>query len=76
MTGLWYSPLHVTVVCGEMQGKFKVGLARLKRYLTQFLSEMFHSLLKDSTKSAPQNTSLTALLLCLKVNRSITVCSN
>ena len=31
MKGLRYSPLHVTEFCGEMQGKFKVGLARLKR---------------------------------------------
>ena len=31
MTGLRYSPLHVTEFCGEMQGKFKVGLARLKK---------------------------------------------
>ena len=31
MTGLRYSPLHVTEFCGEMQGKFKVGLARLTR---------------------------------------------
>ena len=30
MTGLRYSPLHVTEFCGEMQGKFRVGLARLK----------------------------------------------
>ena len=30
MMGLRYSPLHVTEFCGEMQGKFKVGLARLK----------------------------------------------
>ena len=29
--GLRYSPLHVTEFCGEMQGKFKVGLAQLKR---------------------------------------------
>ena len=29
MTGLRYSPLHVTEFCGEMQGKFIVGLARL-----------------------------------------------
>ena len=29
MTGLRYSPLHVTEFCGEMQGKFKVGCARL-----------------------------------------------
>ena len=29
MTGLRYSPLHVTEFCGEMQGKFKVGSARL-----------------------------------------------
>ena len=29
MTGLRYSPLHLTEFCGEMQGKFKVGLARL-----------------------------------------------
>ena len=29
MTGLRYSPLHVTELCGEMQGKFKVGRARL-----------------------------------------------
>ena len=34
MTGLRYCPLHVTEFCGEMQGKFKVGLAQLKtRYL-------------------------------------------
>ena len=66
MTGLWYSPLHVTVVCGEMQGKFKVGLARLKRYLTQFLSEMFHSLLKDSTKSAPQKYELNSFVTLFK----------
>ena len=31
MTGLRCSPLHVTEFCGEMQGKFKVGLARLIR---------------------------------------------
>ena len=29
MKGLRYSPLHVTEFCGEMQGKFKVDLARL-----------------------------------------------
>ena len=29
MKGLRYSPLYVTEFCGEMQGKFKVGLARL-----------------------------------------------
>ena len=29
MMGLQYSPLHVTEFCGEMQDKFKVGLARL-----------------------------------------------
>ena len=29
--GLRYSPLHVTELCGEMQGKFKVGRARLIR---------------------------------------------
>ena len=29
MKGPRYSPLHVTEFCGEMQGKFKVGLARL-----------------------------------------------
>ena len=33
MTGLRYSPLHVTEFCGEMQGKFKVGLARTKKLL-------------------------------------------
>ena len=31
MTGLRHSPLHVTEFCGEMRGKFKVGLARLKK---------------------------------------------
>ena len=30
MTGLRYSPLHVTELCEEMQGNFKVGCARLK----------------------------------------------
>ena len=30
MTDLRYSPLHVTELCGEMQGKFIVGRARLK----------------------------------------------
>ena len=30
MTGLRYSPLHVPEFCGEMQGKFKISLARLK----------------------------------------------
>ena len=29
MTGLRYSPLHVTELCGEMRGSFKVGCARL-----------------------------------------------
>ena len=32
MTGLRYSPLHVTELCGEMQGNFKVGCARLIIY--------------------------------------------
>ena len=31
MTGLRYSPLHVTELCGEMQGKYIVGRARLTR---------------------------------------------
>ena len=34
MTGMRYSPLHVTEFCGEMQGKFKVSLARLVRFLS------------------------------------------
>ena len=38
MTGLRYSPLHVTEFCGEMQGKFKVGLARLKSQLQKRIS--------------------------------------
>ena len=29
MTGRRYSPFHVTEFCGEMQDKFKVGLAQL-----------------------------------------------
>ena len=37
MTGLRYSPLHVTEFCGEMQGKFKVGLARLISILAKFV---------------------------------------
>ena len=36
MTGLRYSPLHVTEFCGEMQGKFKVGLTRLKKPISDF----------------------------------------
>ena len=35
MTGLRYSPLHVTEFCGEMQGKFKVGSARLIRNISR-----------------------------------------
>ena len=31
MMSLRYSPLHVTELCGEMQGNFKVGCARLTR---------------------------------------------
>ena len=34
MTGLRYSPLHGTELCGEMQGKFKVGRARLIKVQT------------------------------------------
>ena len=37
MTGLRYSPLHVTELCGEMQGNFKVGCARLTRFYFQAL---------------------------------------
>ena len=37
MTGLRYSPLYVTEFCGEMQGKFKVGLARQKNKQTETL---------------------------------------
>ena len=33
MTGLQYSPLHVTELCGEMQGKFIVGRARLIKHV-------------------------------------------
>ena len=33
--GLRYSPLLVTEFCGEMQGKFKVGLARLIMHVTR-----------------------------------------
>ena len=32
MMGLQYSPLHVTELCGEMQGKFIVSRARLIKY--------------------------------------------
>ena len=42
MTGLRYSPLHVTEFCGEMQGKFKVGLARLKRYKMSNVIHLIH----------------------------------
>ena len=38
MKGLRYSPLHVTEFCGEMQGKFKVGLARLITYARGILT--------------------------------------
>ena len=31
--GLRYSSMHVTECCGEMQGKFKVGLAQLIKNL-------------------------------------------
>ena len=34
MTGLRYSPLHVTELCEEMQGNFKVGCARLIKITT------------------------------------------
>ena len=44
MTGLRYSPLHVTEVCGEMQGKFKVGLARLKSTLQAEKTARVHRL--------------------------------
>ena len=44
MKGLRYSPLHVTEFCGEMQGKFKVGLARLINNLLKVrLSVLFTS---------------------------------
>ena len=39
MTGLRYSPLHATELCGEMQGKFIVGRARL---ITILLVVTFH----------------------------------
>ena len=32
--------LHVTEFCGEMQGKFKVGLARLKREIRKWPCEI------------------------------------
>ena len=32
MTGWQYSPLHVTELCREMQGKFIVGSARLIKF--------------------------------------------
>ena len=35
--GLRYSPLHVTEFCGEMQGKFKVGLARLINHKKSYM---------------------------------------
>ena len=41
MTGLQYSPLHVIELCGEMQGKFIVGRARLiKKWLKMLLKRM------------------------------------
>ena len=43
MTGRRYSPLHVTEFCGEMQDKFKVGLARL-------IIKLQHSNAKNTTK--------------------------
>ena len=49
MTGLRYSPLHVTELCGEMQGNFKVGCARLitfsfqLRVSTHYMSITFTS---------------------------------
>ena len=38
MTGLRYSPLLVTELCGEMQGKFIVGCARLINLLMHLCS--------------------------------------
>ena len=46
MKGLRYSPLHVTELCGEMQGKFKVGRARLKNiyFFQVVVVARFHSI--------------------------------
>ena len=41
MTGLRYSPSHVTEFCGEMQGKFKVSLADLARLINR-RTQAFH----------------------------------
>ena len=40
MKGLRYSPLHVTEFPGEMQGKFKCGLARLIRQLLSYMATL------------------------------------
>ena len=40
MAGLRYSPLHVTEFCGEMQGKFKVGLALLTMKAVLYSTDM------------------------------------
>ena len=42
MKGLRYSPLHVTEFCGEMQGKFKVGLARLTSSLHEKKNAVYY----------------------------------
>ena len=42
MNGLRYSPLHVTEFCGEMQGKFKVGLARLTSRLREKTNAVYY----------------------------------
>ena len=56
MTGLRSFPLHVTEFCGEMQGKFKVGLARLISCdKTTHVAKK--TLITDLTFCMPQHTS-------------------
>ena len=55
MTGLRYSPLHVTELCGEMQGKFKVGCARLRNRKNQCTTMLLLLLLQRSMFNSLQN---------------------
>ena len=60
MTGLWYSPLHVTELCGEMQGNFKVGCARLIKCK---ICLGFLNLIRFSSQNLLETTELTRALI-------------
>ena len=80
MRGLRYSPMRVTEFCGEMQGKFKVGLVRLIiHHILPPNSTLFRDSIKEHDKChlcGERQTLIHLFVTCSKARLSWFLFSN